>query len=193
MMNRRLFLKLGAASSCGAAWALVTGCEAGTEALTEPETPDAGLSAHDGSVLYQDSSVSSAPDAASPPDAGTADAGEPDAGEPDAGLGPPYTIHAAFSVILNDSTCSKHSHDAFVAAGTYSEDRPIHFLGGSHELVFWVSELVRLQSGERVPYATIGAGPGHGHCGTAWRLEVGPPEPHRPDQCVVRGTAMCLP
>lgn len=185
MMNRRYFLKLSVASS---SFALLGACEAGTEGLAEPASGDAGVSAHDGAVLYQDAGTAALD--ASP--ATEADAGLLDAGEADAGLGPPFIIREPFTVILNDSTCSKHTHTAFVEAGTYAEDQALHFLGGSHALVFLVSELLRLERGERIPFATVGPGPNHGHCGTAWRTEVGPPEPDRPDQCTVRGTAMCL-
>lgn len=191
MMNRRYFLKLSVASS---SWALLGACEAGTKGLVEPASGDTGVSAHDGAVLYQDAGTAAQDAGTAALDAGTAalDAGLLDAGEADAGLGPPFSIRESFTVILNDSTCSKHTHTAFVEAGTYAEDREVHFLGGSHALVFRVSELLRLERGERIPFSTVGPGPNHGHCGTAWRSEVGPPEPDRPDQCVVRGTAMCL-
>ena len=103
-----------------------------------------------------------------------------------------YVIHEAFDVLLNDSTCSHHSHSCRVAPGAYAEDAPVRFLGGSHEVVFLVSELVELERGARIPFATIGDRPGHGHCGTAWRTSVGPEEPMRPDACETRGTAECI-
>lgn len=102
-----------------------------------------------------------------------------------------YVIHEAFDVLLNDSTCSHHSHGCRVEPAAYEEDVPVRFLGGSHEVVFLASELVELERGARIPFATIGDGPGHGHCGTAWRTSVGPEEPMRPGACTTRGTAEC--
>ena len=72
-------------------------------------------------------------------------------------------IAAPFRVLLNDPSCSHNGHDCYVEAGTWNEDVEISFLGGSHEVRFWVSELVRLERGERIPFATVGPGPGHGH------------------------------
>ena len=125
MMNRRYFLKLSVASS---SWALLGACEAGTKGLVEPASGDTGVSAHDGAVLYQDAGTAAQDAGTAALDASTAalDAGLLDAGEADAGLGPPFSIRESFTVILNDSTCSKHTHPAFVEAGTYAEDREVH-------------------------------------------------------------------
>jgi hypothetical protein len=169
-MRRRTFLKLSLALP------LLEACEAGTERLGRAPDPDSGSAASNdaGGPLFQDGG---------PPDAGVVDSGAP----------PIFEISQPFDVLLNDSTCSKHSHWVSVEAAVYTEDTPVHFLGGSHELIFLASELVLLEQGNRIPFATIGPGPGHGHCGTAWRMEVGPEEPNRPDQCQPRGTAQCMP
>lgn len=141
--------------------ALLAGCSA-----AHVEGGDA--SAHDGGTLYPDA----------PP-------------QLDAALPGALVIAAPFRVLLNDSRCSHNGHDCRVEAGAWEHDVEISFLGGSHEVRFWVSELLLLQAGERIPFATVGAGPGHGHCGTAWREEVGPFDDTLDDECVPRGTAMC--
>lgn len=110
-----------------------------------------------------------------------------DAGEPEE-----FVIREPFAVILNDPSCSGHVHGISVEAATFTEDTPIHYLGDSHELVFYASELMQLERGEKIPFATIGDGPGHGHCGHAWRVEVGPPDMSLIDMCTPRGTAMCI-
>jgi hypothetical protein len=97
-------------------------------------------------------------------------------------------ISETFEVVLNDSTCSGHSHSLTVIARTYPEGVPVRYLGGSHLVTLMPSELVLLARGARLPYATVGQGPGHGHCGTAWRSSVGPAEPHRPDACELHNT-----
>lgn len=102
-------------------------------------------------------------------------------------------ISETFDVVLNDSTCSGHAHALTVIARTYPEGVPVRYLGGSHLVELLPSELVLLERGARLPYATVGQGPGHGHCGTAWRSSVGPAEPHRPDACELRNTtATCV-
>jgi hypothetical protein len=119
-----------------------------------------------------------------------ADAGFMDGGEVDAGF--VLTVRESFGVVLNDTSCSGHSHWLLVEAGDYSGGSPVSYLGGSHEVVFTPSELAMLERGERIPFATIGDGPGHGHCGTAWRESVGDADPNLPNACQVRGTAMCM-
>lgn len=171
-VNRRDFLKLTGVGAAGfAAW----GCETDTITL-EPV---------DGGAMEQAPQPEPRPevDAGMGRDASTIDAGPPT-----------YTIHGAFVVILNDSTCSRHTHSANVSAAVYVDDTPVHFLGGSHELVFKPSELVTLQEGAKIPFATIGEGPGHGHCGTAWRESVGPPDPDPNHQisCATLGSALCI-
>lgn len=101
-------------------------------------------------------------------------------------------IAESFEVILNDSTCSGHSHSLVVHAGTYPDGVLVRYLGGSHLVALLPSELALLERGARLPFATVGNGPGHGHCGTAWRTSVGPEEPHRPDACALHNTtAVC--
>ena len=143
------------------AMAIFSGCSAAH--VTEGDA-----SAHDGGTLYPDASA------------------QVDAVVPGA-----LVISAPFRVLLNDSRCAHNGHDCRVEAGAWERDVEISFLGGSHEVRFWVSELVRLQAGERIPFATMGPGPGHGHCGTAWREEVGPFDDALDDVCTPRGTAMC--
>lgn len=169
-MKRRKFLELG---GVGGLALFGGGC-----AMSRLADPDAGAGdangdgedpTHDGAMLVADGGVTGV----------------------DASAAGAFVIHESFSVLLNDSSCSHHSHGVSVAATAYADDTPVHFSGGSHELAFLPSELVRLERGERIPFATIGAGPGHGHCGTAWRTEVGPEERDRVDVCQPLGTAMC--
>jgi hypothetical protein len=163
-MNRRRFLET---SGVGSLALFANACA--MSRVADRDGGDAGEPAHDGAILVSD--------------------GAPfliDANDPSA-----IVVAAGFSVLLNDSSCSHHSHGVDVAAGAYAPDVAVHFLGGSHELVFLGSELALLERGERIPFATIGPGPGHGHCGTAWRTEVGPEERDRIDVCQPRGTAMC--
>lgn len=146
----------------GAAAALFsTGCSVA-------HLPDGDASTHDGGTLR--------PDAPAPSDAGVPGA---------------LVIASAFRVLLNDPSCSHNGHDCRVEPGRWESDVEVRFLGGSHEVRFRVSELVRLEAGERIPFATVGPGPGHGHCGTAWREEVGPFDDTLEDVCTPRGTAMC--
>ncbi|MFO0712908.1 MAG: hypothetical protein U0353_23845 [Sandaracinus sp.] len=150
--------------SSATAAALLAGCSS----VHSPEG-DAGPAEHDGGTLFPDASRLGA----------------------DAAVSTALAIAAPFRVLLNDPSCSHNGHDCYVEAGTWNEDVEISFLGGSHEVRFWVSELVRLERGERIPFATVGPGPGHGHCGHAWRSEVGPFDDSTPDRCAPRGTAMC--
>ncbi len=111
----------------------------------------------------------------------------------DAGLGSPdaasaaFVIATGFSVRLNDTSCSGHDHGCTVQAGAYDDDTPIEFNSpGSHTVAFRPSELVLLASGAQLPFATIGPGPGHGHCGMAWRGDLVPaPSLDRVDTCSV--------
>lgn len=103
-----------------------------------------------------------------------------------------FVIREAFTVLLNDTSCSGHDHIIAVSPAEYVDDTPVHFLGGSHLLAFRPSELQQFERGERLPFATIGPGPGHGHCGVAWRTSVGPSEPTRVDVCHPQNTAVCL-
>jgi hypothetical protein len=129
------------------------------------ETADASVPpGHDAAVLVADASI--APDAAMSRDGGVAAL---------------MVVRESFSVLFNDSSCSHHSHLLYVEAAEYADETPVRFLGGSHLLELRPSELLQLEAGERIPFATIGDGPGHAHCGTAWRTEVGPEEPDRPD------------
>ncbi len=160
-MHRRTFLFHGTLGSA----ALLAGCSS-VHVPGDP-IPDAGAT-HDGSPLLADA-----------------------ASFRDAALGGALVITAPFEVLLNDTTCSHNGHTCFVEQGSWDDDVEISFLGGSHEVRFFVSELVLLQAGERIPFATVGPGPGHAHCGTAWRREVGPFDDTLVDACEPRGTARC--
>ncbi len=144
--------------------ALVTGCSATHDPLADAGTPPQ----HDGGMLVPDASMLR-----------------------DSAVVGALTIATAFVVNLNDPSCTHNGHTAYVQPGAWDHDVEISFLGGSHEVRFWVSELMQLQAGERIPFATMGAGPGHGHCGTAWRAEVGPFDDTLVDECTPRGTAVC--
>ena len=105
------------------------------------------------------------------------------------GSGPAaFVVREAFTVLLNDTTCSGHSHTVRVSPARYADDAPVTFMhgAGSHELTFLPSELERLERGERVPFSTTGAGGGHSHCGTAWRTSVGPEDRTLADACQPR-------
>lgn len=105
-----------------------------------------------------------------------------------------YAILEKFVVILNDPSCSRHTHVLLVDPASYEDDTPISYLGGSHEVLMRPSELVDLAAGAKLPFATVGDGPGHGHCGTAWRESIhGGANPNLTDACVPLGTASCLP
>jgi hypothetical protein len=96
-----------------------------------------------------------------------------------------FVIAAAFTVRLNDVSCSGHDHECRVDAGAYDDDTPIEFNApGSHTVAFRPSELARLAAGAQLPFATVGPGPGHGHCGMAWRADLLPePSTDRVDSC----------
>jgi hypothetical protein len=51
----------------------------------------------------------------------------------------------------------------------------------------------RLAAGEVLPFASVGDGPNHGHCGLAYRADREPRELPAEVACVPRGTAMCMP
>jgi hypothetical protein len=97
--------------------------------------------------------------------------------------GAAYVVQSAFSVMLNDSSCSGHDHGCDVVPMAYADDSPVSFLGGSHLVQFRPSELVRLERGEMLAFATNGPGPGHGHCGMAFRVEIAQPSRTRMDGC----------
>lgn len=92
-------------------------------------------------------------------------------------------VVAAFEVLLNDPSCSGHDHGFSVDAATYMDDTPVEFLGGSHLVAFRPSELLRMAGGEQLPFSTIGPGPGHGHCGIAFKLGAFLPSRDRVDAC----------
>ena len=94
-------------------------------------------------------------------------------------------VVGAFAIFLNDPSCSGHDHGCGVEASAYADDSPVSFLGGSHLVQFRPSELVRLERGEQLPCATSGAGPGHGHCGLAWRDGLFSPSRDRVDACEI--------
>jgi hypothetical protein len=124
-----------------------------------------------------------------PIDAGAID----DAAPPERDAGPTtsdaVTIAAGFTVMLNDPSCSGHDHECEVAAGTYTSAMLPMFLGGSHLVVFSVDDLARLDRGEQIPFATSGPGPGHGHCGLAWKDGLYEPSRTRVDACTTHAPA----
>ena len=102
----------------------------------------------------------------------------PDTGNAAPDAGSAMLVLSSFRVVLNDPSCSGHDHGLVVEAGAYVDDTPVAFLGGSHLVRFRPSELAQLERGEQIPFATSGPGPGHGHCGLAWRDDA-PYEPSR--------------
>jgi hypothetical protein len=128
-------------------------------------------------------------DAAAPLDGGVLlDAG--DVVEGDAGVA--VVVEAPFSVRLYDPTCSQHEHGLTVAARAYAAGAVTRFGGGSHAVELSTDEIARLAAGEVLPFATVGDGPNHGHCGLAFRADREPRELPAEVACVPRGTAMCL-
>ena len=124
-----------------------------------------------------------------PDDGGTADDGalrQDAAPLADAGAAP-FVIGAAFTIRLNDVSCSGHDHACIAEAGAFADDAPILFNApGSHTVAFRPSELMLLAAGAQLPFATVGPGPGHGHCGLAWRMDLVPmPSVERVDDCTV--------
>jgi hypothetical protein len=163
-MSRREFLITSSTALAG--WS----CEAGTEGLR---------SAKENALMIPLEQA----------DAGVVDAYI--AGELDAGLAA-VTIGEQFLVHLNDSTCSHHHHGCYVKAGTYEVGVPVRYLGGSHEVTFLPEELEQLKNNQRIPFSTTGPGPGHGHCGMAWRKDAFPPDQSLEIQCDTVGTATCV-
>lgn len=132
-------------------------------------------------------------------DGGAGDAGDGDAGEgmlvsaiPAVVVGAAgrVTIRRSFDVLLEDRACAGHAHGLRVLAGSYDRDTPVEYLGGSHLVRLRPSELVRLEAGEVLPFATVGPGPGHGHCGRAVRAEMRPrlPADREAYTCALRDT-----
>lgn len=161
-MDRRTFLHLSGLGALGA----LAGCAESTTRAS-----DSGLAEADARI----------------DDAHVADAlaQVPDGGHVALDAGSAVFVLSSFSVMLNDSSCSGHDHGLTVSAGTYLDDSPIDFLGGSHLVRLRPSELVRLERGEQVPFATSGPGPGHGHCGLAWREGLFEPSRDRIDACEI--------
>jgi hypothetical protein len=105
-----------------------------------------------------------------------------------------FAVAAGFTIMLNDTSCSGHDHDCWVEPTAWADDTPVTFNGpGSHMVAFRPSELVRLAAGEVLPFATSGPGPGHGHCGLAWRTELMPASRTRVDQCTTATPAGMTP
>lgn len=172
-MRRRTFIEITGLGCLGSA---IAGC-AGVTTRPVPE-PDAG-------AVESDAAASPPSDAAMAHDAMVLTA-DPDSGMPTGDAGTALVMLTAFTVILNDTSCSGHDHECWVAAGMYADDTPLVFNGpGSHQVAFRPSELWRLQNGEQVPFATNGTGPGHGHCGLAFREGLGVPSRDRVDTCDV--------
>lgn len=134
-MHRRTFLFHGTA----AAAALLAGCSSAHSPEPDGARPDAGAThdgaTHDGGPLFADATTFR-----------------------DAALGGALVIAAPFRVLLNDTTCSHNGHTCFVEPGSWDEDEEISFLGGSHEVRFWVSELVLLQGRRAHPLRDDGRG-----------------------------------
>ena len=165
-MRRRTFMEMAGLGALGsiAGGALASGC---AESVTAEATTDAGSAPAIDARPMGDTLVQ-VPDAANL----TTDAG--------AGL---YVVTNEFEVLLSDVSCSGHDHGCVVEPALYTDDTPVPFLGGSHLVLFRPSELVRLQNGEQIPFATSGPGPDHGHCGIAIRADLPPPTRDRMDSC----------
>jgi hypothetical protein len=157
-MRRRFFMQTMAVGALGAA----SGCATAVTRIDDggPGPSDAAPPGHDAALV--------AVDAAPAIDASRAT----------------FVVRTAFSVLLSDTSCSGHDHECDVAPASYADDTPISFNGpGSHQVDFRPSELMMLEAGAMLPFATVGPGPGHGHCGMAWRTEIAPPTRMRVDAC----------
>lgn len=166
-MRRRRFLETMAVGTLGA----ISGC---ASAVTR--TDDTGPAPHDAAPPGHDAALLA--DAAPTIDAGAA----------------AFVITQAFVVMLNDTSCSGHDHECGVEPAVYADDTPVSFNGpGSHQVDFRPSELVMLAAGAMLPFATVGPGPGHGHCGMAWRTEIAPPSHTRVDACTTATPAGMTP
>lgn len=166
-MRRRTFLHLSGIGALGA----LAGCAEARTLVT-----DAGPTSEADATPTPDAPPRS-PDAASAPDAGAG----------------PFVITTVISVFLNDPSCSGHDHGFSVSPGTFDDDTPLSFLGGSHLVAFRPSELLRIAAGEQLPFATIGPGPGHGHCGLAWLAGLYTPSRDRIDACTPMSPAEAPP
>lgn len=101
-------------------------------------------------------------------------------------------VRESFMVLLNDTSCSGHDHSLNVTAGAYPAGVPVRYLGGSHTVQFTPEELLELQAGGRLPFATI-LGGGHGHCGLAWRsVSYQATDRSRVDHCTALGGGLCV-
>jgi hypothetical protein len=168
-MRRRRFLETMAVGALGAA----TGCA--TSVTRAPDDGGATTIANDAPIGHD--ATLTAVDAA-PVDVDTS----------------VFVITSAFLVQLHDTSCSGHDHDCLVEPASYADDAPVSFNGpGSHQVAFRPSELVRLQAGESLPFATIGPGPGHGHCGLAWRGDAPSPARGQLDACDIATPAGMTP
>jgi hypothetical protein len=165
-MNRRRFLEI---TGLAAAAAAVQACAASVYGIADGPADGATDGATDG-------------DSRPPSDAQRDGAADATAA---------FVVATAFAVILEDTSCSGHNHSIRVEARAYGADEIVSYSGGSHLLQFSTRELSQLAAGERIPFSTIGPGPGHGHCGSAWRRELGPTTPPVTEQCVLRATATC--
>jgi hypothetical protein len=171
-MNRRRFLEI---TGLAAAAAAVQACAASVYGIADGPPDGATDGATDGAPRS---------DARPPsPDART------DGAAVDATAA--FVVATAFTVILEDTSCSGHNHSIRVEPRGYGADEIVEYLSGSHLLQFSTRELAQLAAGQRIPFSTIGPGPGHGHCGSAWRRELGPTTPPVTEQCVLRATATC--
>lgn len=155
-MRRRFFMQTMAVGALGAA----SGCATVTTRSDDaaPAPGDAGPSGHDATLV--------------------ADASVTDAGATR------FVVRTAFALLLSDTSCSGHDHECWVEAASHADDTAISFNGaGSHQVDFRPSELMMLEAGAMLPFATVGPGPGHGHCGMAWRMDLAPPTRTRVDAC----------
>lgn len=171
-MRRRTFLEIS-----GLAWigGTLAGCAESTTRLSVSD--DAATGATDAAMP--------APDVGPAHDAAVLVA-EPDAGSPTDDASTALYVLTTFTVVLNDTSCSGHDHECIVSAGMYADDTPLAFNGaGSHRVVFRPSELLRIQNGEQIPFATSGPGPNHGHCGLAFREGLYVASRDRVDTCQV--------
>jgi hypothetical protein len=177
-MNRRRFLSAIAAVGAGAA---LTRCGA----MVSPASDDGGASL--------DAPTPDAPtaDVRAPRDVPTVDVAT-DRPPPAVVNGEMVEILVSMSVQLEDVSCSGHNHWFTVGPRRVRRDERVRFLGGSHLVEFSGEELARIAARERVAFATIGDGPGHGHCGLAFVRELGATAPRPTARCRPRNeTATC--
>lgn len=154
--------------------------------MVSPASDDAGASPD---APTQDALAA---DARAPRDGSTVDV-TTDRPPPAVVTGEMVEILVSMSVLLEDVSCSGHNHGFSVGPRRVRRDEVLVFLDGSHRVEFTGDELARIARGERVPFATTGDSPGHGHCGLAFLPSLGATTPRPVAQCRPRNpVAICV-